>query len=106
MTAATHTPGPFLARRAYFGATGDKFTPYVSAGDTAKVLCFMNLSGAYQGFAGQDIAEADARLFAASAELLAVAQHALYLIEHSMEISPAGLSDLRAAITKATGVPA
>lgn len=46
---------------------------------------------------------ANAALIAAAPELLGVAQHALYLIEHGFDISPAGLSDLRAAIAKATG---
>ena len=46
--------------------------------------------------------QADAKLIAAAPDLLAVAQHCLYLIERGFEISPAGLSDLRAAIDKAT----
>lgn len=64
-----HTPGPWLARRMYRGFS-EKYTPYVSAGDTSKVLCFMNISGAYGGFSGQEQAEADARLIAAAPELL------------------------------------
>lgn len=65
-----HTPGPLVARRKYFGSS-DSFTPYVSDGDSSKVLFFMNLSGAYGGFKGVEQAEADAKLFAQAPDLLA-----------------------------------
>lgn len=64
-----HTQGPWNSRRQYLGGEG-KFTPYVSQGDSAKVLCFMNLSGAYNGYYGQDQAEADAKLIAAAPDLI------------------------------------
>ena len=63
-----HTPGPWLARNKHFNSVAP--LPYVSAGDTAKVLCFMNLSGAYNGNAGIPQAQADARLIASAPELL------------------------------------
>lgn len=44
----------------------------------------------------------DAALITAAPELLNVAQHCLYLIEKGLDISPAGLADLRAAIANAT----
>jgi hypothetical protein len=56
------------ARRMYWGRE-NCFTPYISAGDTARVLCFMNLSGAYGGYAGQEEAEKDARTMAAAQDL-------------------------------------
>jgi len=70
------TSEKWLCRRRHFGDAGG-FTPYISFGDSARVLCFMNLSGAYNGYAGQDQAEADARLMASAPELysaLAAAQ--------------------------------
>jgi hypothetical protein len=50
-----HTPsfGKLLARRMHNSAN-ENFTPYISDGDTARVLCFFNLSGAYDGYAEAD----------------------------------------------------
>lgn len=103
----THTPGPWLARRAHFGSSGD-YTPYVSAGDSAKVLCFMNLSGAYGGYAGKTQAEADSRLFAASPDLLAELRKAESFIagfegDELQEGIAELLAGIRAAIAKAEG---
>lgn len=56
----------WLFGRKYFGKS---YTPYISDGDSARVLCFMNLSGAYNGFAGVEEAEKDAKKMAAALEL-------------------------------------
>lgn len=73
MTKVEPIARPLLARRKFFGGR-DVGTPYVSDGDSARVLCFMNLSGAYDGNTRADEAMADATLFAASPELLAFAK--------------------------------
>ncbi len=68
-----HTPAPWFARKMHFGSSGNG-TPFVSAGDTSKVLFFMNLSGAYGGFTGEKIAMNDARLSAAAPDMLEALQ--------------------------------
>lgn len=60
----------WLARKMHFGPSG-RFTPAVSDGNSARVLCFMNLSGAYGGYVGTDEAFKDAQVMAAAKELLA-----------------------------------
>lgn len=56
-----HTPKKWLARKR-FGSADGHFTPYVSDGDSARFLFFMNLSGAYDGYAGCEQANDDAQL--------------------------------------------
>lgn len=109
MEYAKHTPGPWLNRTQHFGASGVG-TPYVSAGDTAMVLCYMNLSGAYGGNKDVDRANADARLIAAAPELLAALKRSeqyLILAVHDNKgdlraIAENDLGLVRAAISKAT----
>lgn len=95
--------GPLLARQMHFGASGQG-TPYVSYGDSARVLFFMNLSGAYNGYAGKDQAMADAKLFSAAPDLLAALQSLDAIgLEKGAEPLLAGLMEnARAAIKKAT----
>lgn len=59
----------WLARQRHEGSSNN-YTPYVSDGDTARVLFFMNLSGAYGGFAGREEAWKDARLIAGAVNLV------------------------------------
>ena len=70
------TPTDLRVRTAHHGPSGDG-TPYISDGDTARVLCFMNLSGAYGGFAGADQARQDALAMAAGPKLLALMKRML-----------------------------
>ena len=65
------TPTDLRVRTAHHGPSGDG-TPYISDGDTARVLCFMNLSGAYGGFAGADQARQDALAMAAGPKAIAL----------------------------------
>ena len=102
-----HTSGPWFAGRAHFGLSGD-YTPLVRAGDTARVLCLMNLSGAYNGYAGKEQAEADARLMAASPDMLPALRKAESFIagfegDELQEGIDEMLSEIRAAIAKAEG---
>ena len=53
--------GKLLARTAHFGPSGNG-TPYISDGDTARVLFFVNLSGAYNGNARIEEANNDMRI--------------------------------------------
>ena len=62
---SAHTEGKLKAGRAYFGGSSAQYTPKITAGDSARVLCFLNLSGAYNGYAGLPQADADARRLAA-----------------------------------------
>ena len=99
-----HTQGPWNSRRQYLGGEG-KFTPYVSQGDSAKVLCFMNLSGAYNGYYEQDQAEADAKLIAAAPDLLAALEGILPFIPKS-SVSDGGASKYSAAVVAADAIRA
>jgi len=65
-----------LARKAFFGQS-QNYHPYVSDGDSARVLFYMNLSGAYDGFAGMEQAMVDAVLFSRAPGLLAACKYAL-----------------------------
>lgn len=55
--------GKLHPRAAHFGASG-KGVPYISDGDSARVLFFFNLSGAYNGNERLEEAKADARIIA------------------------------------------
>lgn len=113
MTTAKYTPGPWLARTTYFGANGIG-TPCISHGDTASVMCWLNLSGAYNGNEEFDRAQADARLIAAAPDLLEALKISLsdheriirYKTEQNEYIRPellAAAESARAAIAKAEG---
>jgi hypothetical protein len=54
--------GKLLARKAFFG--GPNGTPLISDGDSARVLFFFNLSGAYNGNERLPEANADAQYIA------------------------------------------
>jgi hypothetical protein len=93
------TSKQWMVKRSYYG--GEGYTPYISDGDSARVLCFMNLSGAYNGYAGKEQAEADARLMAAAPEMLEVLKEIMSWEENEQALwGPKA----RAAIDKATGV--
>lgn len=64
------TPTDLRVRDHHFGPSGEG-TPAITDGDSSRVLCFMNLSGAYNGYAGVDQARQDARQMAAGPKLLA-----------------------------------
>lgn len=92
-----------MSRESYFGPSG-KGTPAVSHGDTAAIMCWLNLSGAYGGYAGLERARADARLIAAAPDLLAALEALLSVCRE--ELDPARtpeMSAARAAIKKARG---
>jgi hypothetical protein len=65
MTEPTTKPsfGKLMARKMHFGPSGNG-SPYISDGDTARVLCFANLSGAYNGTAGASQAHVDMQTIA------------------------------------------
>lgn len=70
-----HSEGQWLARRKYESSNRQEaWAPYISDGDSERVLCYMNLSGAYNGYAGNERAMADARIMAAAPELLEAIQ--------------------------------
>lgn len=55
---SNRTKAKLLYREFFFGPSG-KGTPGISFGDTAAVMCFANLSGAYNGYADIERARAD-----------------------------------------------
>ena len=90
-----HTPGPWKLDGAANTGDLDIISP---TGRIAMLDCEFSE-------ASEDVLTADARLIAASPELLAALQRALAAIEyyHAREGSPETLADARAAIAKATG---
>lgn len=52
---SNRTKAKLLYREFFFGPSG-KGTPGISFGDTAAVMCFANLSGAYNGYADMAVA--------------------------------------------------
>lgn len=70
------TPGPWLVRTSHFDSSGHG-TPAISHGDTSAFMCWLNLSGAYNGYAGLDRAKADANLIAAAPQLYDALENAL-----------------------------
>jgi len=83
----------------HFGPSGNG-TPYISDGDSARVLFFFNLSGAYNGYARIDEAKYDARYI-----VRAVNNHEALIaaMERAANMLPANAACgvLRAAIRKA-----
>ncbi len=94
--------GPLLARVMHHGASGCG-TPYVSDGDTARVLFFMNLSGAYDGCAGLEQAMADARMFAGAQDMLAALEA---LVRRCAFVTSPELDVARAVIARVRGAEA
>lgn len=58
MKTTTPSFGKLLSRSQLFG-NALKPTPYISDGDSARILFYINLSGAYGGNAGADQAQSD-----------------------------------------------
>jgi len=103
-TETKHTPRDWRARRMYYGSS-DNYSPYVSDGDTARVLFFMNISGAYGGFAGKVEAENDAqhivRCVNSHDDLLSALETLLESVE-GKKVTFGDCNQARAAIERAT----
>jgi len=103
MTQAKHTPGPWTISATCREYNNELMILAMEAGDNGVHICQVTTNGKGKNRSVTPEQDATAALIAAAPDLLNVAQHALWLIERDFEISPAGLDDLRAAITKATG---
>jgi len=90
-----------IQKMKFFGGS-DVGTPYVGEKNTDRVLCFMNLSGAYGGNAGVEEARRDAKKLAAAPTLLAALTKAERFIEgFEGDEMQEGVGDLLAEIRDA-----